>query len=102
MDSKGIVLDVSVNTPRGHILWHLNSGCARHMIGDSSTFSSFVAQECRILTFGDNGKGKVLGKGCIDKTFPTIENVYLVQGLKHNLLSISQWEKSITEIPIIT
>lgn len=101
MDSKGIVLDGSINTLRGRILWYLNSGCARHMTGDSSTFSGFEAQECRILTFGESGKGKVLGKGCVDKTFPTIENVYLVLGLKQNLLSISQWEKSITEIPIL-
>ena len=41
--------------------------------------------------FGDNNKAKVIGKG----TIPTpgmsrLSNVYLVEGLKTNLLSVSQ------------
>lgn len=42
------------------------------------------------LTFGDNNTGKILGKGHVDKISPSIENVHLVEGLKHILLSISQ------------
>lgn len=43
-----------------------------------------------VATFKDNGKGKILDKDCVSKTYPSIENIYFVEGLKHNLLSISQ------------
>ena len=43
------------------------------------------------ITFGDNSKGKII---CICNikigSSPLIENVVLVEGLKHNLLTISQ------------
>ena len=43
------------------------------------------------VTFGGNQKGKIVGIGKIGKHhFPSIDNVLLVEGLKHNLLSISQ------------
>ena len=43
------------------------------------------------VTFGDNSKGQIEGIGTIgNKSFIFIENVLLVNGLKHNLLSISQ------------
>ena len=42
-------------------------------------------------TFGDDSKGKIFGVGNIKiGSSPLIENVVLVGGLKHNLLSISQ------------
>ena len=43
------------------------------------------------LTFGDDSKGTIIGIGNIKiGPSPLIENVVLVDGLKHNLLSISQ------------
>ncbi|RDX62902.1 hypothetical protein CR513_58723, partial [Mucuna pruriens] len=43
------------------------------------------------LLFGDNQKGKIVRISKIGKHhFPSIENVLFVEGLKHNLLSISQ------------
>ena len=43
------------------------------------------------VTFGDNSKGQIKGIGKIgNKFFIFIENVLLVNGLKYNLLSISQ------------
>ena len=43
------------------------------------------------VIFGDNNKGKVIGTGIVGNiSKPLIENVLLVRGLKHNLLSISQ------------
>ena len=43
------------------------------------------------VTFGDNSKGQIEGIGTIgNKSSIFIENVLLVNGLKHNLLSISQ------------
>ncbi|RVW18191.1 Copia protein [Vitis vinifera] len=43
------------------------------------------------VTFGDNSKGRIIGQGNIgNDTSSLIESVLLVDGLKHNLLSISQ------------
>jgi len=43
------------------------------------------------VTYGDNNKGKILGVGKIGMNPSTsIENVLLVDGLKHSLLSVSQ------------
>lgn len=43
------------------------------------------------VTFGDNNKGNVIGIGTVgNPKNPLINNVLLVDGLKHNLLSISQ------------
>ena len=43
------------------------------------------------MTFKDNGKGRIIGHGYIgNNSTSIIENVLLVDGLKHNLLTISQ------------
>ena len=43
------------------------------------------------VTFRDDAKGKIIGIGNVKfDTSPLIENVVLVDGLKHNLLSVSQ------------
>ena len=48
-------------------------------------------QEGGTITFGDDSKGNIIGI-CNIKigSSPLIENVVLVEGLKYNLLSISQ------------
>ena len=62
------------------------------MTGDYSKLSSFTSlKDGESVTFGDNGKGKILGFGNIGTVYTTlIENVLLADDLKHNLLSISQ------------
>ncbi|RDX97418.1 hypothetical protein CR513_19814, partial [Mucuna pruriens] len=43
------------------------------------------------ITYGGNKKGRIVGIGIIDKhIFSSIDNVLYVEGLKHNLVSISQ------------
>jgi hypothetical protein len=45
----------------------------------------------RIVTFGDNSRGKIIGVGNVDNYSSSyIEKFLLVDGLKHNLISISQ------------
>ena len=76
---------------RGKTYWYLDSGCSRHMSGDKEQFLSLTAFEGGSVTFGDNSKGMIKGVGKVGKTLSqAIENVYFVEGLKHNLLSISQ------------
>ena len=43
------------------------------------------------MTFGDNNRGKIIDCDKVGKKpLPIIDNVLLVEGLQHNLLSISQ------------
>ena len=71
--------------------WYLDSGCSKHMTGDKSNFSLLTPKKHGHVSYGDNNKGKIIGIGTIGKSpNTTIENVLLVEGLKHNLLSISQ------------
>jgi len=72
-------------------IWYLDSGCSRHMTGDRSRFLSLKSHQGGTVTFGDNQKGRVIGIGKIGiSDFYAIDNVYLVDNLKHSLLSISQ------------
>jgi hypothetical protein len=42
-------------------IWLIDSGSSRHMIGDRGSFSSLVPVVTkRYITFGDNGRGRVL------------------------------------------
>ena len=61
------------------------------MTGDEFKLTDFVSKEEGYFTFGDNNKWKIMGEGNIGNQYKTqIENVLYVDGLKHNLLSISQ------------
>ena len=69
----------------------MDSGCCKHMTGNIQLLSSFQNKDGGTVTFGDNNKGKVIGVGSVSNpNKPIIDNVLLVNGLKHNLLSISQ------------
>ncbi|XP_042983258.1 uncharacterized protein LOC122312662, partial [Carya illinoinensis] len=69
----------------------LDSGCSRHMTGDKTKFFDLRSKEEGHVTFEDNSKGKIVGIGKIgNESSLIIEDVLLVEGLKHNLLSISQ------------
>ncbi|KAL5547467.1 hypothetical protein UlMin_002698 [Ulmus minor] len=56
----------SKNVPKRRNTWILDSGCSRHMTGDIQHFSSFEKKVGGKVTFGDNAKGNILGKGTID------------------------------------
>jgi len=61
------------------------------MTGDRNCFLTFQKKDGGLVTFGNNDKGKIRGKGTIGKlNSAKIENVQYIEGLKHNLLSISQ------------
>ena len=61
------------------------------MIDDKEVFVTLRMKEGRIMTFGDDVKGHIIGIGKIQIILQTcLENVLYVLGLKHNLISISQ------------
>ena len=61
-----------------------------HMTGDQSLLTRPEEKAGPGVTFGDDNKGYTLGYGMIKKDNVIIEKVALVDGLKHNLLGISQ------------
>ncbi|XP_015158901.1 uncharacterized protein [Solanum tuberosum] len=72
-------------------MWVFDSGCSRHMCGKKENFKTIKRIDGGCVRFGDNAKGEVTGVGTI--TFSSscdLVEVYLVEELKHNLLSISQ------------
>ena len=69
----------------------MGSGFSRHMTRDESKFTFLIRRKRGYMTFGNNGKGGIIGHGSIGNNSSSfIENVLLVDGLKHNPLSISQ------------
>ena len=71
--------------------WYLDSGCSRHMTGNKALFTHLEDYNGGSVRFGDGGKAKVIGKGIVSIPGMTkLKEVYLVNGLKTNLLSISQ------------
>jgi len=72
-------------------MWYLDSGCSRHMTGDKRKIKNLKRKDQGFVTYGDNNKGKILGTGDVGGGDTLeIKDVLLVEGLKHNLLSISQ------------
>ncbi|KAI3450426.1 hypothetical protein Pfo_007091 [Paulownia fortunei] len=71
--------------------WYFDSGCSRHMTSNKKNLSNFQSIEKGCVTFGDGVSGQILGKGTLDvKGLPRLKNVLLIEGLKTNLISISQ------------
>ncbi|XP_070019975.1 uncharacterized protein [Nicotiana sylvestris] len=71
--------------------WYLNSACSRHMTYDKQLFKIVTKLYGGTVTLGDKSKGNIIGVG----KFPLsstcdVDEVYLVDELGYNLLSISQ------------
>ncbi|KAL8116541.1 hypothetical protein AgCh_022893 [Apium graveolens] len=58
--------------------------------GDKSIFLSLVSKEGGLVTLGDSNTVRIIGKGTICNDMFAISNVRLVDGLKYNLISVSQ------------
>ncbi|KAA0040865.1 gag-pol polyprotein [Cucumis melo var. makuwa] len=71
--------------------WYFDSGCSKHMTGNRSYFTNLIDCVTGHVTFGDGAKEKIIAKGNIDKNhLPRLNDVRYVDGLKANLISISQ------------
>ncbi|KAJ9560455.1 hypothetical protein OSB04_005615 [Centaurea solstitialis] len=79
------------NPDRNENLWHVDSGCSRHMTGNRSFLEDFIRFNGGYVAFGDNPRGgKVTGKGKVTGGKLTLEDVYYVDQLKYNPMSVSQ------------
>jgi hypothetical protein len=72
--------------------WYIDSGCSKHMSGDKGKFLSLSESKLGNITFGNDAPGKIKGKGMVSLSNGKgkVQDVLLVDGLKHNLLSLSQ------------
>ena len=81
---------ISLRATEKQNLWHLDSGCSKHMTGDPNKFIKLKDDKGKV-TFGDNMYSKIIGKGIFFLNNKiNVENVLLVEKLKPNLLSVSQ------------
>jgi len=61
------------------------------MTDEKSNFLSLTATEGGSVAFGNDKSGTIVGIGKIGESLShSIDNVYLIDGLKYNLLSVSQ------------
>jgi hypothetical protein len=73
-------------------LWYLDSGCSKHMTGDKTLLKEVQMGKGGRITYGDGSQSKVIGKGIIDiQGLETSQEALYVEGLKANLLNISQF-----------
>ena len=72
--------------------WYIDNGCSKHMTGDKNKFMSLKESKSVNVTFGNDTLGKMRGKGMVSLSNGQgkSQDVLLVEGLKHNLLSVSQ------------
>ncbi|XP_049365262.1 uncharacterized protein LOC125830085 [Solanum verrucosum] len=72
-------------------IWVIDSGCSRHMCGKKENFKTLNKIDGGYARIRDNAKGEVVGVGSITlSSLCDMSEVSLVEGLKHNLLNISQ------------
>ena len=75
---------------RDSCLWYLDSGCSRHMTGNKGLFKTLFEGKIGTVTFGDGSKSIIRGIGTVEILgLSVFEDVWYVDGLKANLLSIS-------------
>jgi hypothetical protein len=72
--------------------WYIDSGCSKHMSGDKENLITLSKSTSGNVTFGNNAPGNIRGTGMVSLSNGKgkAQNVLLVEGLKHNLLSVSQ------------
>lgn len=69
--------------------WIIDSGCYNHMIGDRNKFEDIGPYKGGCVKFGNDILCVVKGKGKIQLNEKIkCENVYWVEGLNYNLLSV--------------
>ncbi|GKB75734.1 retrovirus-related pol polyprotein from transposon TNT 1-94 [Tanacetum coccineum] len=80
------------------VLWYLDSGCSKHMIGDHSWLKNFVKKFIGTVRFGNDHFGAIMGYGDYVIGDSVISRVYYVEGLGHNLFSVGQFCDSDLEV----
>ncbi|GJW87671.1 retrovirus-related pol polyprotein from transposon TNT 1-94 [Tanacetum coccineum] len=73
------------------ILFIVDSGCTKHMTGNLSLLCNFIEKYLGTVRFGNDQFAPILGYGDLVQGNITINRVYYVEGLNHNLFSVGQF-----------
>ncbi|GJR20481.1 integrase, catalytic region, zinc finger, CCHC-type containing protein [Tanacetum coccineum] len=73
------------------VLWYLDSGCSKHMTEDRSQLTNFVHKFLGTVKFDNDQVEKIMGYGDYQIENVTISRVYYMEGLGHNIFSVSQF-----------
>nr|GEY89120.1 Gag-Pol polyprotein [Tanacetum cinerariifolium] len=73
------------------VLFNVDSGCSKHMTGNLKLLINFVDKFLGMVKFGNDQIAPILGYGDLVQGAVTIERVYYVEGLNHNLFSVGQF-----------
>ena len=89
---KSLLVQAALKVQRKKPFWILDSGCTSHMTGDKTKLNNMNNFNDGSVKFGNNDDAKIVGKGHVSLNGGKIlcDNVLYVDGLKHNLLSVSQ------------
>ena len=52
-------------------MWYLDNGYSKHMTEDKTKFVNLFLKQEGHVTYGDNNKGKILGRGTIGDKKPS-------------------------------
>nr|GEY23570.1 retrovirus-related Pol polyprotein from transposon TNT 1-94 [Tanacetum cinerariifolium] len=80
------------------ILWYLDSGYSKHMMGDHSRLMNFVKKFTGTVRFENDHFGAIMGYGYYVIGDSVISMVYYVEGLGHNLFSVGKFCESDLEV----
>ncbi|GKE22085.1 retrovirus-related pol polyprotein from transposon TNT 1-94, partial [Tanacetum coccineum] len=73
------------------ILFIIDSGCIKHMTGNLKLLCNFVEKYLGTVWFGNDQFPPILGYGDLVQGNITINRVYYVKGLTHNLFTVGQF-----------
>nr|GEX25389.1 hypothetical protein [Tanacetum cinerariifolium] len=73
------------------IIFIVDSGCTKHMTGNLKLLCNFVERFLGTVRFGNDQFALILGYGDLVQGNVTINRVYYVEGLNHNLFSVGQF-----------
>nr|GFA08988.1 hypothetical protein [Tanacetum cinerariifolium] len=96
MDKPVVTLVIQI------VLWYLDSGCSKHMIGDRSQLVNFVQKFLGTVKFGNDHVAKIMDLEVAFRQhtcfFRNLDEVDLLTGLGHNLFSVGQFCDSDLEV----
>ncbi|GJW74990.1 retrovirus-related pol polyprotein from transposon TNT 1-94 [Tanacetum coccineum] len=73
------------------ILFIVNSGCTKHMMGNLKLLCNFVEKYLGTVQFKNDQFALILGYGDLVQGNITIKRVYYIKGLNHNLFSVGKF-----------
>jgi hypothetical protein len=83
---------ISLQAQSKKVIGTIDNGCSNHMTGDKDNFLTLKKERDGSVSFGNDNSAKIIGKGIVNlgSKDAMVENVLLVENMKHNMLSVSQ------------